>query len=58
MQRHIFPLKDLRWHFMIPETFSGPNKVSKMELFAEKVTGFQSFIIFVKSAILDVLNMF
>ena len=28
----------------------------KMELFAEKVNGFQPFIIFVKSAILDVLN--
>ena len=30
----------------------------KMELFAEKVNGFQSFVIFVESAILDVLNMF
>ena len=30
----------------------------KTELFAEKVNGFQPFIIFVKSAILDVLNMF
>ena len=30
----------------------------KMELFAEKVNGFQPFIIFVKSAILDVLNTF
>ena len=36
----------------------GPNKISKMELFAEKVNGFQPFIIFVKSAILDVLNTF
>ena len=41
-----------------PEAFSGPNKISKMELFAEKVNGFQPFIIFVKSAILDVLNTF
>ena len=30
----------------------------KMELFAEKVNGFQLFIIFVKIAILDVLNTF
>ena len=30
----------------------------KMELFAEKINGFQPFVIFVKSAILDVLNMF
>ena len=29
-----------------------------MELFVEKVNSFQSFIIFVKSAILDVLNTF
>ena len=43
---------------MDPEAFSGPNKISKMELFAEKVNGFQPFIIFVKNAILDVLNMF
>ena len=35
-----------------PEAFSGPNKISKMELFAGKVNGFQ------KSAILDVLNTF
>ena len=41
-----------------PEAFSGPNKISKMELFAEKVNGFQSFIIFAKSTILDVLNTF
>ena len=30
----------------------------KMELFAEKVNGFQPFIVFVKSAILNVLNVF
>ena len=43
---------------MNPEAFSGPNKISKMELFAEKVNGFQPFTIFVKSAIFDVLKMF
>ena len=36
-----------------PEAFSGPNKISKMEFFVEKVNVFQPFIIFVKSAILD-----
>ena len=41
---------------MNPEAFSGPYKISKMELFAEKGNGFQPFIIFVNSAILDVLN--
>ena len=41
---------------MNPEAFSGPNKIPA--LFAEKVNGFQSFIIFVKSTILDVLNIF
>ena len=30
----------------------------KIEIFVEKVNGFQSFIIFVKSATFDVLNMF
>ena len=45
---------------MNPEAFPGPNKISKMELFAEKVKGFQPSmsIIVVKSAILDVLNTF
>ena len=38
--------------------FSGPNKISKIEIFEEKVNNFQLFIIFVKSAILDVLNTF
>ena len=40
------------------EAFSGPTRISKMELFAEKVNGFQPFVIFVKSFILDVLNTF
>ena len=40
---------------MNPEAFSGPNKIPKMELFPDKVNGFQLFIIFVKSALLDVL---
>ena len=40
-----------------PVAFSGPNKISKMDFFAEKVNGFQPFI-FVKSAIVDVLNSF
>ena len=39
-----------------PEAFSGPNRISKTELLAEKVNGFQPFIIFVKNFILDVLN--
>ena len=38
------------------QAFSGLNKISKMELFVEKVNGCQSFNIFVKSAILNVLN--
>ena len=41
---------------MNPEAFSGPKKISKMKLFVEKVNGFQPFVVFVKSAILDVLN--
>ena len=39
-----------------PEAFSGPNRISKTELLAGKVNGFQPFIIFVKNFILDVLN--
>ena len=65
MQRHICPLKDLRCSFwwkkfktVNPEAFSRPNRISKIELFKEKVNSFQPFIIFVKSSILDVLNMF
>ena len=41
---------------MNPEAFSRPKRISKMELFVEKVNGFQPFIIFVKSSIFDVLN--
>ena len=36
------------------EAFSGPSRISKMELFAGKVNGFEPLIIFVKSSILDV----
>ena len=36
----------------------GSNKISTMELFAEKINSFQPFIIFVKNAILDVPNTF
>ena len=39
---------------MNPEAFSGRSRISKMELFAEKVNRFQPLIIFVKSFILDV----
>ena len=39
-----------------PEAFSGPNRISKTGLLAEKVNDFQPFIIFVKNFILDVLN--
>ena len=35
---------------------SRPSRISRMELFAEKVYGFKPFIIFEKSSILDVLN--
>ena len=31
-----------------PEAFPGPNKISKVDLFLEKVNGFQPFIIFVQ----------
>ena len=37
-----------------PEAFSGPSRISKMGLFAEKVNGFDALIIFVQSSILDV----
>ena len=38
--------------------FRTQQNIYKMELFAEKLNGFQPFIIFAKSAILDVLNTF
>ena len=41
-----------------PEAFSGPNRISKMDFYAEEVNGFQSFIIFVKGSLLDLLNTF
>ena len=34
---------------MNPEAFSRSNRISEMELFVEKVNGFQPFIIFVKA---------
>ena len=40
---------------MNPEAFSGPNKISKVDLFLEKVNGFEPFIIFVQMN--TVLNM-
>ena len=59
MQRHTSPLTDLKcsyWQKQLktvnPKAFSGPSRISKMELFVEKVNGFESLIIFVKSSIL------
>ena len=60
MQRHISSLRGLRcgfwWKYLKtvnPEAFSGPSRIFKMELFAEKVKDFELLIIFVKSSILD-----
>ena len=64
MQRHVCPLK-VKMEFFVKIVKDGESngifrtqRNIKMKLFAEKVNSFRPFSIFVKSAILDVLNTF
>ena len=42
------------WFMDFPETHLEPSQLSKMELFAKVVKGFQAITIFAKGSILDI----